>query len=65
MQVTAGVANVILATDEQARTVQGQCGDDDVFTNPPANFGLFGAGQFDFDINWCNFVVSQHALSHM
>jgi len=63
VQVTASVANVTLATDEQARTVQGQCGDDDVFTNPPANFGLFGAGQFD--INWCNFVVSQHALSHM
>ena len=53
-------AQYALATDEQARVVQGQCGDDRVYTNPPANYSLFAVT--NININWCQFQVSSRKL---
>lgn len=60
--VTPGpnVHRVTLATDKQARVVQGQCGDDRVYTNPPANYSLFAA--ININIDWCQFQVSFKTL---
>ena len=60
--VTPGpnVHSIALATDEQARVVQGQCGADRVYTNPPANYSLFAVT--NININWCQFQVSSRKL---
>ena len=60
--VTPGpnVHSIALATDAQARVVQGQCGADRVYTSPPANYSLFAVT--NININWCQFQVSYRKL---
>lgn len=49
------VTIVAMATELQARSVQGDCDNMDELSMPPANFELFA--DEGFSINWCQFQV--------